>query len=256
MANILKHFSTEVQTIISTHCPHFVPRNNAANVHIVNKEATTPFSTKIIGHDYETARQSLGVTLLDSMYLYPINLIVEGPSDEIILRGALEKLQEKSGFPLDSADVRFFPAGNATSACNLYESMIRFGDAEETYIRLIIDGDEAGQKALHGLTERLRITARIRLRSNNEFFQVPKDIEAFTSKRIVEILEQERPAQVQMIRNTSGEITRFVIAEGKKKKVAKRIVELMLLKDLKKYLNLFTLIHKSIMKNSNRAGLT
>lgn len=250
MANILELFSKEVQTIISTHCPHFVPRNSTASVHIVDKETSAPFSTKIVGHDYETARQSLGVTLLDSMYLYPINLVVEGPSDEIILRGALQKLKGSPGFDLDTTEVRFFPAGNATSACSLYETLLRFGDTNETSIRLIIDGDAAGKKALNGLIERLRNTAETRLRANNDYFQLTKDIEALTSKRIIEILEKKCPTQVDVTRDTAGNITCFIITELNKKKVADKIVELMTTDDLKGYLYLFKLINKSITKRS------
>lgn len=242
MANILKQFATEVQTIISTHCPHFVPRNNSATVYIVNKETSAPFSTKIIGNDYETARQSLGATLLDSMYLYPINIVVEGVSDEIILRGALQKLKGNSSINFDTTDVRFFPAGNAASACSLYESMLRFGDTNEISIRLIIDGDKAGQSALQSLIKRLRNVEQISLRSNDDYFQLPADIEALTSKRIIEILEKECRTQVNVTRDTSKNIKRFEITEGNKKKVAQRIVELMTTNDLKKYLDLFKLI--------------
>jgi|GEM_PF-3345294 len=245
MADVMIQFSDEVQTIISTHCPHFVPRNRKANVYIVEKDNQEPFSTKIIGNEFEIARQSLGVSLLDSMYLYPINLVVEGPSDEILLRGALEKLQGQKNM-IDPLDVRLFPAGNAMSACYLYESLLHFGEKNETVIRLIIDSDDAGKKALNGLIERSRNISQIKLKSNQDYFQLPKDVESLTSKRIIEILEKERPSQVQVTRNTSGNITRFKIIERNKKKVARRIVELLEKKDLKKYRSLFKLINESI----------
>ena len=100
------------------------------------------------GDDYELARQTLGVSLLDSMTLFPLNIVVEGPSDEILLAGALNKLAKN--LDVISYDVKFFPAGNATSATYLFESLRAYNDGAAT-IRLIIDGDHAGKKALEGL---------------------------------------------------------------------------------------------------------
>lgn len=246
MAKIMKEFSSEVQTVITTHSPHFVPRGSDTNVYIVDKQRVAPYSTEIVGHDFETARNSLGVTLLDSMYLYPINIVVEGPSDEIILRGALEKV--KNAFPnlLDSAEIRFFPAGNASAACSLFESLLVFGDTEETAIRLVIDGDSAGEKALRSLIERIRNTHQIHLISNKDYFQLQHDIEELTPKRIIGILEEERPAQVHIKRNINNKITHFQILDGHKKNVAKRIVELLDKNELEIYFKIFELIHNSL----------
>ena len=242
ISSILNSFSSEVQTIITTHSPHFVPRTNEEKSYVIEKSIQAPYSTKVEGQDYELARNSLGVTLLDSMYLQPINIVVEGPSDEIILRNVIEKLHYISRTNLDPTEIKFFPSGNAQSACYLYESLRYFGDTDQTNIYLIIDGDEPGRKALNGLIKRLRNISGITIKPNEDYFQLPIDIENLTPHRIIEILVQEIPAQVQVNRDTNNEITFFKVHDGHKKAVARRIGELIQENELNEYLTIFTTI--------------
>lgn len=154
MAEMLLGFSTEVQTLVTTHCAHFVPRTDTGTItYVVDKEYEKPWSTSVIGNSYELARQTLGVSLLDSMSLYPLNLITEGPSDEILINGCLEILANE--IDLKRSDVKCFPAGNATSATYLFETINNFSD-DMTVVKLIIDGDAAGRNALDGLLGRAR----------------------------------------------------------------------------------------------------
>jgi len=217
MSLVLQKFSEEVQTMITTHSAHFIPRNEGVVVAIVDKNTDDPHSTFIAGNEYELARQILGVSLLDSMYLYPFNLVVEGPSDEILLRGAWAKLFSKNRVSTDPSDVRFFPGGNASGACTLYESLITFGNSSEVKVSLIIDGDEAGKKALRGLQERTRYQTKTSLKSNKDFFQLKETIEWLTSIKVMTKLEKERPAQVTVSQNTDNEITSFIVHDKYKK---------------------------------------
>jgi predicted ATP-dependent endonuclease of OLD family len=153
------------------------------------------------------------------MYLYPFNLVVEGPSDEILLRGAWAKLFSKNRVSTDPSDVRFFPGGNASGACTLYESLITFGNSSEVKVSLIIDGDEAGKKALRGLQERTRYQTKTSLKSNKDFFQLKETIEWLTSIKVMTKLEKERPAQVTVSQNTNNEITSFIVHDKYKKKL-------------------------------------
>ncbi|MFZ5517546.1 MAG: AAA family ATPase [Candidatus Zhuqueibacterota bacterium] len=242
ISSILNSFSSEVQTIITTHSPHFVPRTNKEKSYIIEKSNDEPYSTMIIGQDYELARNSLGVTLLDSMYLQQINIVVEGPSDEIVLRNVIEKAYSNSQLNLDPTEIKFFPSGNAQSACYLYESLRYFGDSDQTNIYLIIDGDDAGRKALNGLINRLRNISGITIKANKDYFQLPIDVENLTPRRIIEILEQERPAQVQVNRDTNSQITFFKILDSHKKAVARRIGELIQEEELNEYLTIFKTI--------------
>jgi predicted ATP-dependent endonuclease of OLD family len=201
MAELMFGFSSEVQTVITTHCPHFVPRGKArVQTHILGKESSSPYSTLVLGNDFELARQTLGVTLQDSMILYPINIVVEGPSDEILLMGALRAL---SGIvTLNYYDVKFFPAGNATSAAYLFESLRSYSDSSAK-VFLLLDGDEAGRKARDQLLGRASRDG-IALKSNRDFFQLPSDVDNLLSVRVMRALHAERPAQTTLMRTPKG----------------------------------------------------
>ena len=243
MASVLQTFSKDVQTFITTHSPHFVPRNAEARVLLIDKKRDPPFTTFVLGYDYLLARQLLGVSLLDSMYLYPLNVVVEGPSDEILLRGAWQKLFGAGIAKTDPCDVRFFAGGNASGACTLYESLITFGASSEVRIGLVVDGDDAGKKALRGLVARTQAT--LQLKANRDYFQLDGDIEWLTSARVMNAIEKERPAQVHVTRNTKDQITSFRIGDGHKRAVAKRIVELSTTDDLEDFRDVILLIEKA-----------
>jgi Predicted ATP-dependent endonuclease of the OLD family len=242
MSDMLVGFSKEVQTLITTHCAHFVPRDSqGTKTYVVDKMFDSPFSTKIIGTSYELARQTLGVSLLDSMAMYPLNIIVEGPSDEILLQGAMIKLGENS--PLSSSDVKFFPAGNAISATYLFESIRNFSD-NKTIVKLILDGDESGKKALDGLNGRAKRDS-IKWESNKDYFQLPLDIENLLSNRVKRQLHAEKPAQIQLTEDINGKITSFKVLDNKKKN-AKRAIEISNTDDLEGFKILFKKIEDSM----------
>jgi putative ATP-dependent endonuclease of the OLD family len=245
MANILREFSEEVQTIITTHSPHFVPREKNITSLIIDKDHNPPFSTIEIGSDYELARQTLGVSLLDSMYLYPYNIIVEGPSDEIMLKGAWEKLHEDKRTKIDPVNIRFFPGNGASGACTLYESLITFGDSDEVKICLIIDGDDAGDKALRGLIKRLMPSRP--LYGNKNYFQLTKATEWLVSGRVMSKISKQYPAQITLKRNVKEEITDFIIHDGKKKKIAKKVIDTSEIEDLSEFKDLIKSIEKELL---------
>jgi putative ATP-dependent endonuclease of OLD family len=242
VAEVLYAFSKDVQTIITTHCPHFVPRQEGPKFHVLAKDKASPFSTVRVGGEYEEARMALGVTLLDSMYLYPINIVTEGPSDQILLDGAFRKIYSKRKFDFHPYDIRYFPAGNAQGACVIYESLVNWGDIKEAIILLVIDGDEAGRKALNGLIQR-RKNIGVNLRANQDYFQLSKSTEDLTAKKVIRKLEANFPSKISVIRNTNNRITSFNIEEGHKKFIAKEIIDLSKREDLKKFEELFTLIN-------------
>lgn len=250
MAGVMARFAQEVQTVITTHCPHFVVRGNAScATWVVDKHSANPHSTYVIGEDYELARQTLGVSLLDSMTLFPLNVVVEGPSDEILLAGALKKLAAE--FPVPSYDVKFFPAGNATSATYLFESLRSYSDGA-TAIRLIIDGDSAGVKALSGLLGRGKRDGTT-WKANSDYFQLPVDIENLCSDRVKRALAKERPAQVELVEDTNNNITAFAFRDTFKKSLAERAVELSATADLAAFKKVLSRVFASISTTDGAA---
>ena len=243
MANLLMNFSKEVQTIVTTHSPHFVPRMSEISVLVVDKAQERPFSTCIVSQEYELARQALGVSLLDSMYLYPHNIVVEGPSDELLLGGAWRSLYLEGLVATNPDHVRFFPGKNASGACTLYESMLVFGDSGEVDLRLLVDGDDAGQKALRGLLNRLGPDRKIK--ANFDYFSLVTDIEWLTSYRVMISMSKRFPASVDMILNTKQEITSFRIRDTMKMRVAAAILEESKIEDLGEFADLINNIEAS-----------
>ena len=122
ISGLLKEFAKDVQTIITTHCAHFVPRDleRSSKVLVVDKLGDQFKSTQVVGTTYQEARQALGVSILDAMLLYPVNLIVEGISDEILIKGALSCLAQELGLNIN--DIKIFAANNALSATYLFET--------------------------------------------------------------------------------------------------------------------------------------
>ena len=247
MAGVMAKFAQEVQTVITTHCPHFVVRDEkVSTTWVIDKHSASPHSTHVVGKDYDLARQTLGVSLLDSMTLFPLNVVVEGPSDEILLSGALRKLANH--FQISPYDVKFFPAGSAVSATYLFESLRAYSD-DKTAIRLVIDGDTAGLRALSGLLG--RATARGTIwRANIDYFQLPVDVENLCSDRVKRVLARERPAQVELVKDTDNNVTGFAFRETFKKSLAARAVELSAISDL----NNFKKILNRLLESSKNMG--
>ncbi|ABZ94607.1 ATP-dependent endonuclease [Leptospira biflexa serovar Patoc strain 'Patoc 1 (Ames)'] len=147
VSQILKEFSREVQTFISTHSGNFVNQEQETQLLVVEKDSSAPYSTIIKSNKYDDARESLGVSLIDSMFLKKTNIILEGPSDEILFQGSLLKLHEGKKINLNPEDVKFFTGNNCNSACLLFEAYYPLTKTGEVRNILIIDGDDAGKKA-------------------------------------------------------------------------------------------------------------
>lgn len=242
MADILKKFSKSVQTIITTHSPNFVPRDKSVMTLIIDKQETEPYTTYIVDGDYEKARETLGVTLVDSMYLYPHNIVVEGPSDEIILKHCWELFYKDGVLKTDPADIKFIVADGCVAACKIFQEFLTYANTDEADIKLIIDGDKAGAKSLNGLIARTKDLQKIK--ANTDYFQLKTDIEWLTSYRVMEKIA-ESTSLATITKNTNDEITAFVVNNSNKIKVAKRIVELSDKPDLEDHKALLKLIEKS-----------
>lgn len=244
MAKVLTDFSKEVQTIITTHCPHFVPRDTISSCcYVIDKDTAQPWSTEVISQNYTDARKSLGVTLLDSMSLYPINIVIEGPSDEIYLSEALKKISSNE-LP-NWYDIKYFPSGNATSAALAFEWMKDQAD-DSTNIILIMDGDKAGNDALNKLTGRSLASGKD-WKPNKDYFQLAHDIEELLSNRVKLELKKRHPSKIQLICNTSGKITKFSVSDGYKKTIAVEAIQISEVDDLKKFYTLFEQIKESFI---------
>lgn len=115
----------------------------------------------------------------------------------------------------------------------------------ETQIRLILDGDKPGADALNGLLGRAKRDG-ITWKSNQDYFQLPIDVENLLSEKVKKDLYAERPAQVQLTEDINGKIKSFKAMDTHKQKVAARAIELSERTDLIHFKNLFERIIKSL----------
>ena len=92
-------------------------------------------------------------------------------------------------------------------------------------VQLILDGDDAGRKALKNLENRPK-EKKISLRSNIDYFQLPNTIEDLLSDRVKRLLKKTMPSQVSLNEDINGRITHFSFEERHKKRVAEKAVDL------------------------------
>lgn len=224
VAKVLESFSQSVQTLVTTHSPHFLSRKAHAAINVVEKNRVSPFSTAIISNQIEAAKKSLGVSLLDSMHVYPFNIVVEGPSDEILIRNIWSKLSSEGRLRTSIDDIKIWPAGGAKQASDLYYSLCNFGLEPGIKIVIILDGDAAGRSQLGVLQMKLKEVG-MQFTANKDYFQLEEDIEWLFHPQIMEKLTVDLPAQVNMQENTAGDISSFKVIEGHKKNVANYVVK-------------------------------
>lgn len=238
MANIISDFSSEIQTIVSTHNPHFI-RNNSSNIYVVGKSLNSPYSTEVIDNNWETAKSMLGVSLLDSLHLWPINIVTEGISDEIILSDFFEKWHESEPEKVAPPyTIRIHPATNCTSACSMFEQYFFESKDEEIDLYLVLDGDEAGKKALRGLLKRSSKNG-ISFSSNKDYFVLNGDIELYFPVEILEEAVNQMPSTVEIIRDVEDKIIDFKIKDGNKGRVAKFLTKKASISDYNRLKTIF-----------------
>ena len=91
---------------------------------------------------------------------------------------------------LNINDIKIFAANNALSATYLFETFsLNIEQNSNIVVQLILDGDDAGRKALKNLENRPK-EKKISLRSNIDYFQLPNTIEDLLSDRVKRLLKK------------------------------------------------------------------
>lgn len=224
VAKVLEDFSKSVQTLVTTHSPHFLSRKDHATISVIQKNTIAPFSTRIQSNKIEDAKSSLGISLLDSMFVFPKNVVVEGPSDEILLRTIWTRLHQEQRLKTSANDIKFWAAGGVKQACDLYYYLTNFDLGVGTKIVLVSDGDAAAKGAVSGLQSRLKQLNRT-ISANKDYFQLEFDIEWLFHVDMMEKLVELFPSQVKLQENTENAITDFKIEEGHKVNIATYVAQ-------------------------------
>ena len=150
-----------LQVIYSTHLPSLIPLENIERIRLVTKieesgktNVTSKFwkaeSGKINVDVYAPIRAALGVRLADSLITGKKVIIVEGPSDKIIIENIIRKWAgiNHDLFP-DEEGIFVLPAGGAETT--KYSALVQTVSA--TGFVVILDNDDEGKKAFTSLEE-------------------------------------------------------------------------------------------------------
>lgn len=145
------------QIIYSTHSGFMVSRDYPERVRYLVKRSkgtfvdNTAWSRGTQGTLPETIRASLGMLLADSLLYSKINVIVEGPSDKIILREAIEWANRSNKKPIiDLQKVSILPAYSASKV----PVTANFLRNENIPIVVVLDSDSEGKRTAEVLGDR------------------------------------------------------------------------------------------------------
>jgi predicted ATPase len=141
-----------LQVIYVTHSPFLIDKNDARRIRVVEKgelDEGTRLVASVAANHYEPLRSAFGSFVAETTFISGSNLVVEGPSDQVLLAGATrwlkrEKVSERERLDLNS--VTMVPAGG-TDHVPYIVYLARGRDAEKPAIVVLLDADSAGDRA-------------------------------------------------------------------------------------------------------------
>ena len=142
-----------VQVIYVTHSPFLIDKNHPKRLRVLQKgkrhEGTRVVRNASKNH-YEPLRSSLGLFVAETAFIGNCNILVEGPSDQILIAGATRHLRRKSDLPksetLDLNEVTIVNAGGAPEVP--YIVYLATGrDVERPTVIALLDSDGPGNTA-------------------------------------------------------------------------------------------------------------
>ena len=141
-----------VQVIYVTHSPFLIDKNHAERIRVLEKGVTDE-GTRVVRdaarNHYEPLRSAFGAFVGETTFIGNSNLMVEGPSDQILLAGAATFLRSRGASKLETLDlnnVTIVPAGNASSIPYMVY-LARGRDVEQPAVTVLLDSDQAGNNA-------------------------------------------------------------------------------------------------------------
>lgn len=178
----IKKFNKQlpIQTFITTHSPIFIDKYDSKGVFHVRRNQN--YHTHILNNSYRNnwlkIRKDLGLSVNDSLFIGDFNLIVEGPTEKIILPKVIDLLYEEDEIKFNSEDVNII---SAQSAGNIhYYSKIVSQLGLPTCV--LVDNDGAGKDAVDKIIKDDELT-------NIEIFQLKR--EGFTKSEFEDLIPDE-----------------------------------------------------------------
>jgi energy-coupling factor transporter ATP-binding protein EcfA2 len=141
-----------IQVVYVTHSPFLIDKNHAERVRVLEKgehdEGTRVVANASRNH-YEPLRSAFGSFVGETTFMGTCNLVIEGPSDQIILAGLSSWLAGR-GTPnsqrLDLNTLTLVPAGGASHVPYI-AYLARGRDVDRPAVVVLLDGDDEGDLA-------------------------------------------------------------------------------------------------------------
>ena len=143
---------TAVQVVYVTHSPFLIDKNDARRIRVLEKgeyDEGTRVVRSVAANHYEPLRSAFGSFVAETTFISGCNLVVEGPSDQILIAGATRWLKRKKIAERDRLDlnaITIVPAGG-TEHVPYMVYLARGRDVEKPAIVALLDSDGPGNKA-------------------------------------------------------------------------------------------------------------
>jgi energy-coupling factor transporter ATP-binding protein EcfA2 len=141
-----------VQVVYVTHSPFLIDKNHAERIRVLEKgehdEGTRVVASAAQNH-YEPLRSAFGSFVGETAFIGNCNLMLEGPSEQVLLAGISNWLAQQGVSDLERLDLNnltLVPAGSASQVPYLVY-LARGRDVQKPAAIVLLDGDDAGNEA-------------------------------------------------------------------------------------------------------------
>lgn len=141
-----------VQVVYVTHSPFLIDKNEADRIRVLEKgeyDEGTRVVTSAASNHYEPLRSAFGSFVAETTFIGNCNLMVEGPSDQVLIAGAsrwLKTLGTADRDRLDLNHITIVPAGGTRHIPYLVY-LARGRDVDKPPVVVLLDNDNAGNQA-------------------------------------------------------------------------------------------------------------
>lgn len=158
LLDTLEEISESNQIVFSTHSPFMVDREKLNRIRIISRKEGkgTLIEEKYYKSDFDALqpiRAAIGMTIGDSLMVGKKNLLVEGVSDELILRAMSELCRKKGKDCIDTSKISILPV---IGADKMPYFAILFTKENFRFLALL-DSDTQGRRAVKDMVERFSI---------------------------------------------------------------------------------------------------
>ncbi len=141
-----------VQVLYVTHSPFLIDKNHAERIRVLEKgehDEGTRIVASVAQNHYEPLRSAFGSFVGETAFIGTCNLMLEGPSDQILLAGISSWLGRQNAPDRERLDlnrITLVPAGGVSQVPYLIY-LARGRDIEQPAVIALLDGDKAGNEA-------------------------------------------------------------------------------------------------------------